>query len=1335
MKRFLLFAMMCACATIGAWAAVPDGAKALGSNGSYFLQNDATSGTIYIASADDVDGNSYWNSWSSFFTEGSTITVTVADGVDLSGKGHNQWYYFFQFEKNITVDLSGLNETNAKAFKTGWSSAWVYNPNNDNEKRVKNVIFPSVCFNEFDTYIPLGGGVNIYCSSNDKTSAKTYIGNNENFDSNLLGSTASSLSIYGTQSGSLSIDNDNLTSVDFSAINNNSLSVDVSGCSTLNKINMTGATINQLTVSNVFDGEINVTDPENITFTLYPETANQYLKGPAKIPVIFSNTTMHLHDAETGENADKTVYWYAGAERTNAVATINMTDDIDLSSLITNYLTDSYQKVKITGPLTAANLNQLASIDCEVLDLSEAVVTDEVLAAKFQTANALHTHTKFLIAPKNSTREGLINAQNLAGLTNVYSVVSTSDFTKTYKDKDGNEVGVGVNLTSYNRVAGTLQAAVAVAFPSSSATWTRGAKQVYTSDEHTFRDLVISGALNAYDLGGSTLLKVDADGHMTWNMPSLEGASEATGRALNGSNEVYGPFSSSHQISSIDLEQATFEQVTDMTLSELLIVGTATGKIVIPTSPTIKEIPANFLSGTTHIRAICIPSNIEIIRSRAFYSLDYVWTTSGTNDPEGKNTKLDNGIKYKETDETVYATQSDDFDYTKTPSEADWGSGTYTFSSNLKLIETAAFDNARPHVKDVYVLNTVAPECHVDAFNTAMYLGNGGYKSEIIDGIITRDGYRNNGTWITMLHYPRQTKTPEIQRYTDPTREYSVATGQRDGKGATLYFPNQSEFIRAYMQGTYGYTWKAWDPTRTYGSVDNTGLYGYVTDGWESAGQAVANEHYDSNGTVSVDEKKFYTFYDVSLGGNTKPETLIDYYLVQYGGGNYSVAATQGNLYPKANETNTALNEVTERDYRGWHQFVLTEYAANTTLDEEPYRSYITDNEWWTICPTFDITKAEASILFGVRPKIQISDGVPQYPYVSKLRYVRRDYSRQTIYLNFSQDLTRHKENRLNSTDKHGVYDQVWNYVSIEDEGPDESDIVMSAGVPYLIKPAISTNAYRQFRIFPNRDELQKFREQFSEEEWNNRDFLAFEHETLHRKLKEAEAKKGSDQMADVHEGIYTVPVFVSESSGSGLEKESVGTRQYKIDGINYFLSNDWKYSFVGTFYKSFMPHYCYFLGWDSSLNNGQGAARFWYHNGNFEWHDNNMNWNNETGVICPIYKKESFDFEITEAHEDSQQGTVPAQWDLKDKFVDDSFIKKSTGAPAKSYDMIIDSPEVLMENMGITTVIEGFDNYVEPELVEDIKVYNLEGQFVGNSMNGLAKGVYVVNGKKCVIR
>lgn len=41
--------------------------------------------------------------------------------------------------------------------------------------------------------------------------------------------------------------------------------------------------------------------------------------------------------------------------------------------------------------------------------------------------------------------------------------------------------------------------------------------------------------------------------------------------------------------------------------------------------------------------------------------------------------------------------------------------------------------------------------------------------------------------------------------------------------------------------------------------------------------------------------------------------------------------------------------------------------------------------------------------------------------------------------------------------------------------------------------------------------------------------------------------------------------------------------------------------------------------------------------------------------------------------------------------------------------------------------------NDIETEATVNGKVYNLNGQYVGNSLNGLKKGIYVVNGKKVI--
>lgn len=1134
---------------------------------------------------------------------------------------------------------------------------------------------------------------------------------------------------------------------------------------------------------------------------LHPTPADRLVEQAQAVAdaVTYTQTDMTFHDNNTNDAYYPTYrYWYQGTTDNEGIATLGTSSDRRLATIISNNATltnNSHAKIKIVGPLTSEDIDALDDLNCTMLDISEATIETGLLKTKLTAGDILNANTKFLVLPDSCSREHIVNGTTLANLANVYSVIAVQN------TEDGRD------LTSWSRVAGALQPAVVGALNNDANSWSltpseQAARKIYTSSVSNFKALKISGCINSYDLSKADQ-KLDAGGHLSWAENAVEAVSQT--RTQNGAYTVYGPFSACFLLTEIDLKNAYFEPwsnqqtgegyftrywVSDMTLSALNVISTATYKVVIPQDSRVNEVPADFLRCSTNIRAICIPSNIRVIRTRAFYTIDYVWTTSASglgmegSDPEGSNTRLDNGASlsvdggttFVETSALVYNKQT--HKYEENPAFLDSyytanygtenGGGTYTFGSNLRLIETGAFANTQPNVKDVYVLNTTAPECHVDAFNTVMYTGNGGYNSAKVDseGIITRDAYYN-GRWITMLHYPRQTTTPNVQRYTDPTREYSIATGERDGKGAILYFPNQSEFIRAYQQGTFGYTWNAWNPTRDNGAVAN-GSFNGSTNEWTAELQTAANALFDAY-TTGGGNHQYTSFYKVSdfgtSDGVTAPTaTLVPYYNVNWSGSAYTTG--DGNLYPKSEKDNgtdiDGSGEMTTKDYRGWHQFVLNAYAANTVLEEEPYRSYITDNEWWTICPEFDITRSEAALLFGKLPGVQVSSGSPaEYPRIHKLRYVRREYSGETIYLSFTKDLATYREERANETanrkgvftrtdgetgeitayknaDQHGTADS-YGVVSLNANEPAGDDVVMSAGVPYLIKPNLPANGQRQYRIFKSTLDANNYN--------NNKaanDPIGYGSETLWAKIKFAQEMGGEAQKLMVKNGTYTVPVFVSVADGTNVVKEEVekdnGTpKKFRPDddvtsAVDYYKSADRHYTFVGTLYKSFLPHYSYFLGWDSSLNNGNGGAKFYYHNGNFETIDHEMRWANGTGVIVPVLAEDlsegKFKYDVKEATDMAN----PAQWDLLTKFADDSF-KHTGGGTAKQYVMDFNAPDMIADDDSEVTGIANVDATDNVVINGSADVYTVNGQKVGTSLEGLPKGIYIVNGKKFIVK
>lgn len=1111
------------------------------------------------------------------------------------------------------------------------------------------------------------------------------------------------------------------------------------------------------------------------------------------------------------------------------------------------------------------------------------------------------------------------------------------------------------------------------------------------------------------------------------------------------------------------------EYAADIVFPYSQMGGSNLREIWMPEDSRFKTVPADYLNVSGNVRQICIPGNIEYIRTRAFAStsgtgrMNYIWTT-GTD----TNTKYDNGAAFVDGDETTWKFMNNTADGNVAMTESDKNQfqyGTFTLPANLRLIERYAFSGS-DCVSDVYVLNPVAPECHVDAFNCVMYVGNNtlvpGY---IKDGIITREAYRvGDNNFVTILHYPRETTDPNIQRYTDPTREYSIATGDRDGNGSTIYYPNHSEMTYAYFQGSYGYLWKGWDDSRNWYDQSLTAGYGtglpsteashkVLEEGNNTQYQDVANQRWVNN-EENADIKADRSFYDVTTGQNnlfgevTAPTGLTPYYenryseyngvlypqaksetsryvyvrddngdyvkdpssssttvfrnyagsaddalerysrkqvlqtddqgnivynpcvdgeyvqnysfdpdddgrlihdaeyvsndvngkyVQEYGfiaddseeaiyykpfvqlphledtdinpieesevgnyyfrneqqvkvytaGGEYGevwgmtgthdelkaqqqdnsyyqdnfetwwenatgtsdplkrfnwvtevtftkatqkndfysnrdntwkiseeyaiyvegasdyVSTINGTLYKKeyvadtyrlyddskdAGEsrydyidngyveavspdddakqhysknylgtyrpvaTTDAANEQryctvgvdyvadeditynVYNDYRGWHQFILNGRAYMSTVPMEPLRSFITDNDWWTICEPYDLRYSDMIKFFGVDRQ-----GFPQkIPYLSKLMYVVRDVENKRITLMFSKNLMEYKEqfltdngeltgkeqftatNELPEGRVHGIVDDNTKWTS---EELAQDPIILHAGVPYLIRPNLSVDdegnitGTRQFDIYKSANE------------------------DLYNRLKKSQDESGTVQKNLVYKGEYTVPAYVvgydsPDAVFEGLDedgelkitmkdgttityqdskKDESNKLTYNGQKVPYRISADNKYTFVGTFYKSVMPQYSYFLGWDSQAN----KAAFWYSKVQDQ---TGWNWNNETGIICPNFNTSLEIHAATEVKD-------PARWILTagTDLTSDDFA--ATGG-AKSYTM----------DFGASNNFEwdeatGISELKKVSLYEDTKVYDINGVYQGSSVQNLPKGVYVVNGKKYVVK
>ena len=1132
-----------------------------------------------------------------------------------------------------------------------------------------------------------------------------------------------------------------------------------------------------------------------------------------------------------------------------------------------------------------------------------------------------------------------------------------------------------------------------------------------------------------YDENGHYIINGIADE----NAPLATGANKNTeGGLLYSGGAQKGALQGCNQIFVIDLKDGYVpdEYATDIVVGYCGIQVTFLREVWMPEDPRFKTVPADYLNiNSGYLHQICIPGNIEYIKTRAFAgsgtTINYVWTTG----PDA-TTKYDNGAYFVDGDNVTlkYKVNPDPTD----PENIDFEDGdnnsftygTITLPPNLRLIERHAFASS-VNVRDVYVLNETAPECHVDGFNSVLYHANNTIANDAIkeeDGvkIITRDAYTMSGyQMMAVLHYPRTTGTPQTQRYTDPSRDYNIATGERDGNGNMLYFPTQTEFETAHAQGTYGYLWGAWNTERTWYNNEKTlgtagGWYGDIcgTDGHDTSnGQGIANNFYTNNPDEDPDfVKANNTFYDVTMsdlnqpGGYTKPSDLADYWTLQrrdyqlypkavsttsnyvyvrddngayvlemtttgtapnfvnalqfreYAGsaddalerysrkqvegydscndgiyvqdytydedpsgdlvrqytesatGNYVqdfnyvedntngtyyhpfektaapadiwngsyeptdyyyataiytqddngeyvqiwggtyftednvpdyarnefdnaktnpanhytrtitgytqcqtrndlndhngdlykisenyvvyssevtdfIAGVNDQLYSRtpagtyhvydaatdAGETRYALSyrtaispdddgvqhytknyiagsyrlfnadidesteprycpgtedyvsatEITyskQNDYRGWHQFVLAATAHNSKIPFEPLRSWISDNDWWTICEPYDLKYSDLIKFFGYdRQGFE-----KKIPYLSKLMYVIRDVENQKITLMFSKNLMEYKEQMGEGEGiVHGtISEQVkWSASELADD-----PVILHAGVPYLIRPnlvAESGSFIRQFDIYKNQDP------------------------DLYQRLKASQEISAGKQFQMIYNGEYTVPAFVvgyesadavsentvdsktfTNKDGSSFTYTS-GTIKYNKKDVNYKISDDFQYTFVGTLYKSAMPQYCYFLGWDSEKN----RATFWY---SHVLDKDGWNWNNETGIICP-----NFDTDL-EIHQATSMND-PARWvfnpnnkeDNVDDYVKcDDFPGGSGVAGAKQFTMDFGAT-----NYSEYSETNGISELIDTPVNKELQIYNANGVYMGNSLKGLAKGIYIVNGKKYVVK
>lgn len=797
---------------------------------------------------------------------------------------------------------------------------------------------------------------------------------------------------------------------------------------------------------------------------------------------------------------------------------------------------------------------------------------------------------------------------------------------------------------------------------------------VYQYTVTNLRNITLGGTLIAADIATGSV-NLAANGNYS------EGANSACYTALYNANSL----------KTLDISNAIFVDATNtstikpenMTLSGLGWGGIT--YLLMPTDTRMNTVPANFLRNCQYIPYLCIPYNYRYIKNEAFYlsGMSHITTT----DSQG--------------------------------AEIDNGNDTYTFSKNLLEIgENPGEEGGFPkyptnpvfgavnsgQVSDVYILRNgyedyatlgFSPtKCYRGSFASGMTYGWGGFDG---GNLYCREKYKNGAFLFTILHYPdlaslpegKQTTNTELtgyydameKAYTDVTKQYTKKdqTGALDANGDLLPWPTFSELGRAYNQAIRRLVWADW-----------SGVYGDTPDG------------NIPGGTINFDP-------------TTHPDEVKD-------------AATQ---------TRFPL------EYVGWHEFVLSKatYVApdETVKNNVIYREYA-DPQYYTFCVPFDMTPAEVLNLLGVPASTETvknivgtftfdsegnctnagsattTDLLPKIYTLKSVTRTMKTGEANSVKLTLSKDLSAldgsnyvYFKPDLDHVD-YGTYES--NGLTYEGGSKTArgADVMIRGGYPYLIK------AYLPKGTSIVRGSLGKY--------VMSRYAFSMDASTAVRQRSgcfiELKGNTYYSSFARPYDQHLVRALFKGATDGSYYEAT--------VDGDGKHGETPYYYRFMGQYWDQYMPTNTYYL---------YHGNHKWYYNASYtDW-----DWLPYTCIINACTGSNYLSVEegsvIPESNIDDTEGHSVFTENLKLLYsttnaLDDEQFPSSS---ARQYSFVFDDGDIMDigENSGETTAIDRLNGV--DIIPANSKVYNMNGQLVGKSLNGLSKGMYIVNGRKVVVK
>lgn len=414
-----------------------------------------------------------------------------------------------------------------------------------------------------------------------------------------------------------------------------------------------------------------------------------------------------------------------------------------------------------------------------------------------------------------------------------------------------------------------------------------------------------------------------------------------------------------------------------------------------------------------------------------------------------------------------------------------------------------------------------------------------------------------------------------------------------------------------------------------------------------------------------------------------------------------------------------------DQAYQGWHEFVLVGNSRSRDFDpQKENREYI-QRDWYTICVPYDLTRSQLLNMLGVvnseaeetvyalkenEGKWEVSETgttVTQdlYPDVRALTHVSRDINENGTYV--SGKVTLHLSEPLISVGENGnvtcsrvVIDENgrgYTHATLEGDDP----IVMEGGHAYLIRPYVPkewndqiknlgmyimamADSYNNAAVSAGLPAPYSYNEDCK---FENKVYLPCFKHMIH-------AVKGN---VSPNTSAKNTPEFVYEDA----ERQSPAY-----------------YRFVGTYTQTTVPQYAYYLG----KNKTTGAHQF------FRTTKETTKWNPYSAVIVGLSSNPNYTGVDTEGQTGIQSVRFVSDNENDLRALAGEVTNPSNAGKSLSFEQIMGDANG--EATGIVDV-----NVNSNVNVSNNKVYSINGQYMGTSLNKLPKGIYIINGQKKVVK